>query len=83
MEIYNTELEHLLPLNLWPLDDTARLFGVPAAARWSRPGDPPPPSFPPQVRGVADRVRDEYFGAANVTNSSQQVIEVRLDPTRA
>ena len=81
MEVYNTELHHLLPLNLWPADDTAALFEVSNVTRGLSEGElngrPLPPTFPPELKVIADKVREEYFGKANVTNSSQQVVEVR------
>ncbi|KAK3907595.1 Esterase FE4 [Frankliniella fusca] len=87
MEIYNSELWHLLPLNLWPGEDTAAAFNVSRPAlgedredlERGRGEDAAPPSFPPEVRDVADHVREEYFGGANITNSSQQVVELLND----
>lgn len=80
MEIYNTELQHLLPLNLWPSDDTAALFSVPPVHNLTGEAeDVPPPSYPSELRDIADQVREEYFGGANITNSSQQVVELLND----
>lgn len=78
MEIYNTELQHLLPLNLWPSDDTAALFSVPPVHNLTSANaeDSPPPNYPSELRDIADQVREEYFDGANITNSSQQVVEV-------
>ncbi|KAE8736708.1 Carboxyl/Cholinesterase 62 [Frankliniella occidentalis] len=81
MELYNTELWHLLPLNLWPSDDTAAVFNVsrPPVDHGAGGEDEQPPTFPSEVRDIADQVREEYFGGANITNSSQQVVELLND----
>lgn len=80
MKIYNSELQHLVPLNLWPSDDTGALFNVANATRIVRgPEGPPPPSFPAELRDIADQVREEYFGGSDVTNSSGQVVELLND----